>query len=194
MWIKSVPVTGTTEYGGSKSNVRRRRRRICESCQVFDVALQPDRSAQATSFKETAMVLLQHSRNGWCSDIHSVVLALKRAGKRTIAWEKEREKLKVKFLGWGITTCELRYPGVCWHDNALGFAHAKKRRFLKPHELGHVVLACTPCHDVLESLGAELMEAEVDSTILARKKNLKKNLALENSLMQLSSCCNAPNP
>ena len=111
---------------------------------------------------------------------------MKRRGKRTIAWEKEREKLKVKFLSWGITSCELRYPGTCWGDSALGFAHAKKRRFLKPHELGHVILACNPCHDILESLGADLMKAEVDATISARKKNLKKSIDVGLSLMQLS--------
>lgn len=112
---------------------------------------------------------------------------MNRAGKRTLAWENERAKLKVRFLQWGITSCELRYPGTCWGDACLGFAHAKKRRFLKPHELGHVILACNPCHDVLESLGAELMKAEVDATIENRKKNLEKNIDVRKSLMQLSS-------
>jgi len=109
-----------------------------------------------------------------------------KSGKRTIAWEIERAKLKVKFLSWGITSCELRYPGTCWGDNALGFAHAKKRRFLQPNELGIVVLCCNPCHDILESLGHALMQAEVESTIAARKKNLKKSVDLRKSLMQLS--------
>jgi len=102
--------------------------------------------------------------------------------------EKERAKLKVKFLSWGITSCELRYPGTCWGDNALGFAHAKKRRFLKPHELGIVVLCCNPCHDILESLPADLMETEVMAMISQRKKNLKKSIDLSFSLAQLSSC------
>jgi len=113
---------------------------------------------------------------------------LPKRGKRTLQWEKERAKLKVKFLSWGITSCELRYPGTCWGDNALGFAHAKKRRFLKPHELGIVVLCCNPCHDILESLPADLMETEVMAMISQRKKNLKKSVDLSFSLAQLSSC------
>jgi len=110
---------------------------------------------------------------------------MKRRGKRTIAWETERAKLKVKFFNWGITSCELRYPGTCWGDNALGFAHAKKRYLLPPAELGIVVLCCNPCHDILESLGHALMQAEVESVIQARKKNFKKSIDLRKSLMQL---------
>lgn len=109
-----------------------------------------------------------------------------KSGKRTIAWDKERAKLKVKFLSWGITSCELRYPGTCWGGYALGFAHAKKRRFLKPNEIGIVVLCCNPCHDVLESLGHELMQEEVETTIELRKKNINKSVDLTNALMQLS--------
>jgi hypothetical protein len=113
---------------------------------------------------------------------------MKRVGKRTRSWEKERERLKKKFSIWGITSCELRYPGGCWGDNALGFAHAKKRRFLVPEELGVVILCCNRCHDILESLPHDLMEVEVMQVIKQREKNLKKNLAFRNRMAQLSNC------
>lgn len=113
---------------------------------------------------------------------------MKQRGKKCLEWESLRRILKTKFLTWGITSCELRYPGVCWGDNALGFAHAKKRRYLKPHELSHVILCCNPCHDVIESLPHDLMEVEVNEIIRRRKKNLKKDVDLSKSLARLSSC------
>jgi hypothetical protein len=113
---------------------------------------------------------------------------MNRVGKRTRNWEQERARLKKKFEKWGIMSCELRYPGTCWGDNALGFAHAKKRRFLKPEELGIVVLCCNPCHDILESLPHEFMEVEVMQAIANRKKSLKKSLDLPESLKRLSVC------
>jgi len=113
---------------------------------------------------------------------------MNRVGKRTRNWEQERARLKKKFEKWGITSCELRYPNVCWRDNALGFAHAKKRRFLKPEELGIVILACSPCHDILESLPHDLMEVEVMQVIKQRQKKLKKDIDLSESLKRLSVC------
>lgn len=109
-------------------------------------------------------------------------------GKRMLAWESERTRLKKKFDRWGITSCELRYPGGCWGDNGLGFAHAKKRRFLKPEELGIVILACNRCHDILESLPHELMEVEVMQVIRSREKKLKKDVDLKKQLGRLSGC------
>jgi hypothetical protein len=100
---------------------------------------------------------------------------LRRAGNKTIAWEKERAKLKVRFEAMRITECELGYP-ECWKDNALGFAHAKKRRFLKPHELSEVILCCNPCHDKLESLPHDIMAQIVREIIAKRKKSLEKSL------------------
>jgi len=93
-----------------------------------------------------------------------------KSGKKVQAWEKERAKLKVKFYAWGITSCELHYPG-CWNDSALGFAHARKRRNLKPHQLGEVILACNICHDKIESLPEEEMEEIVRSIIANRLTN-----------------------
>lgn len=68
---------------------------------------------------------------------------------KTKLWNKVRAKLKVKFLEWGITTCELRYKG-CWVNNALGFAHRYKRALCDEQELYIVVLACNSCHGVIE--------------------------------------------
>lgn len=52
---------------------------------------------------------------------------LKRAGRKTKEWERIRRVLVRRFLKAGLWRCELGYAG-CWQTNALGFAHAKKRR------------------------------------------------------------------
>jgi hypothetical protein len=96
---------------------------------------------------------------------------LKKLGKKGLAWEKCRRELKVKFQRAGITTCEIGelYPG-CWIDNGLGFAHARKRRNLKPGELSVVILACNSCHDNLELLPESEM-AKIVLDIIARRSN-----------------------
>jgi len=73
-------------------------------------------------------------------------------GKKTKEWEKVRKtELIPQFESWGITSCEIHLEGVCWNSNALGFAHTKKRRDIKtPEDLREVVLACNPCHDIIE--------------------------------------------
>jgi hypothetical protein len=93
-------------------------------------------------------------------------------GKKGKAWANERANLKTQFAAWGITTCELRF-GVCWNNNALGFAHVDKRRNLKPGELNKVVLACNPCHDVVEKWPAEKMRAYLENIIAERTAWLK---------------------
>lgn len=98
---------------------------------------------------------------------------MKNKGKKTIAWEKERKKLKVRFEAMRITTCELVYPG-CWYNTALSFAHAKKRRNLKPHELSEVILCCVPCHEKIEILKEAEMTKIVRSVIANRKPDLSK--------------------
>lgn len=89
-------------------------------------------------------------------------------GKKTKAWDNARADLKMEFLALGITSCELRYPG-CWFDNALGFAHAAKRRKLTAEDLNHVVLACNPCHDILEIKPPEEMKRIVDTICQERE-------------------------
>lgn len=89
---------------------------------------------------------------------------MRRAGKKTKAWEKARAELKVEHESMGITTCELRYEG-CWNDDALGFAHAAKRRKLTSVDLKHAIVACGSCHDKIEFLKPEEMERIVNETI-----------------------------
>jgi len=74
--------------------------------------------------------------------------------------KEEMEKL-------GITSCELKYPG-CWHNNALTFAHAEKRRKLIRQDLNTVIVACSPCHAIIEILPPEEMKEIVLTTISKR--------------------------
>jgi hypothetical protein len=71
-------------------------------------------------------------------------------GDKVEVWEMTREILKERFQAAGITSCELRYPG-CWRNNALSFAHSKKRRYITSQEvLEEVCLCCTSCHQKIE--------------------------------------------
>jgi hypothetical protein len=75
---------------------------------------------------------------------------LKARGDKTDAWEEALAELKVRFQIAGVTECELRWEG-CWRNNALSFAHSKKRRKVSsPEELRECILACVPCHNRLE--------------------------------------------
>jgi len=89
-------------------------------------------------------------------------------GHKTRAWRNCVVRLKKKFERMGIVECELRYDG-CWRDNALSFAHGRRRRFLLEDELEQLVcLACTPCHQILEAKPAEEMLAIVREVIASR--------------------------
>jgi hypothetical protein len=83
-----------------------------------------------------------------------------RPGPKTKAWDKARAALKVDHVAMGITTCEFQYPG-CWYDEALSFAHSRKRN--DPlFDINEVAVACTPvCHHKLdvEMSHAEMLEA-----------------------------------
>lgn len=94
---------------------------------------------------------------------------MKRSGfkRKPTKWDKIRSELKVKFEAAGITTCELHYPG-CFRDNYLGFAHSKRRRHIVGDEIYEVILACNPCHDLLDSLPAEKTTEAVRSIISKR--------------------------
>lgn len=67
-------------------------------------------------------------------------------------WAEVRDKeLVPQFQEWGITTCEIIVPNYCKRGLFLGFAHTKKRRdIITPEDLRRVVLACQPCHDIVE--------------------------------------------
>lgn len=87
-------------------------------------------------------------------------------GKKTLAWNKAREELKKEFQAMGITTCEIKFDG-CWRDNALSFAHTRKRRNVI--DLKRVVLACIPCHDIVEKWGEAKMEIFLEDIISNRR-------------------------
>lgn len=91
-------------------------------------------------------------------------------GKKMTEWDRIRiEELKPAFEAAGITTCELCYPG-CFRDNHLGFAHSLKRRNIQtPAQMKEVILACNPCHDVIEGMGEEEMNKVVLKVISNRK-------------------------
>lgn len=92
-------------------------------------------------------------------------------GKKTLEWMRVRARLKRKFAALGITSCELGYAG-CWKDEALGFAHGRKRRHLKENEIEDLtVLACGPCHEIIERMSAPAMLAIVQSVISERNWN-----------------------
>jgi hypothetical protein len=89
-------------------------------------------------------------------------------GKKTREWMRVRAGLKRKFAAAGITSCELGYPG-CWKDEALGFAHGRKRRKLEAGELESLtILVCNPCHDRIETMSPEGMLSIVQSVIAER--------------------------
>ena len=89
---------------------------------------------------------------------------LNRVGKKGAEWITVRNWLKRHFRYAGIMTCEGRLPG-CWFDNALSFAHCKKRRKLLEGEIYHVAMLCTPCHQIWEVLPHEEMHAKVHAII-----------------------------
>ena len=81
---------------------------------------------------------------------------LSAVGKKGSEWVQVRARLKKEF-GWaGIQTCEMRFSG-CWFNDALGFAHCRKRRHLTEFEIWHVALSCNVCHDKLELMQPEEM-------------------------------------
>ena len=88
-------------------------------------------------------------------------------GKKTREWERTRAKLKPRFEAIGLTHCEFDYEG-CWRNNGLSFAHAKKRRNLRPGELEVVALACANCHNLLELMREPQMTQAVMNVIAKR--------------------------
>jgi hypothetical protein len=96
-------------------------------------------------------------------------------GPKTRGWEKALRELKAQFLEWGITHCELRYPG-CQMGRALGFAHAVKRSqrpdMYRSGELKRVALSCNSCHDLIERKPPAEMERIVNRVIELRWKIL----------------------
>lgn len=88
-------------------------------------------------------------------------------GKRGSEWLTARRWLKRHFRYAGITTCEAMLRG-CYFDNALSFAHCKKRRKMLEGEIYHVALLCVPCHSVYEHLPHEEMHVKIHEIIERR--------------------------
>jgi hypothetical protein len=66
----------------------------------------------------------------------------------------------------GITSGEIRRGG-CWNDRAVGFAHTKKRRNVT--DIERVVLACNPCHSLVEKMTEHQMENFLEMIIENRE-------------------------
>lgn len=94
---------------------------------------------------------------------------LPKHGKRTDEWAAMRQKLKPAFERAGITSCEIRKIG-CWGSVTLGYAHTHKRRNIPTGSplLIEVVLACTNCHRIVESMGEGMMGEYLLGIIRAR--------------------------
>lgn len=72
------------------------------------------------------------------------------------AWTVARARLKRIFYDKGITNCEIGLPG-CVQYTMLSFAHRHKRIWYandenrtKLGDFDQVLLACIPCHQVIE--------------------------------------------
>ena len=90
---------------------------------------------------------------------------LRRKGKRGLAWDRTRAKLKVRFERAGLTRCE-----VCGTDNALGFADSKPRRMITTQaEMEEVALLCNADHHEADSHGHENQENVIKFIISKRE-------------------------
>ncbi len=83
-----------------------------------------------------------------------------------------------QFERWGIYSCEIRKDG-CLPTMYLGFAHTKKRREITtPEDLRRVVLACQPCHHIVEykcmEVTGKTMTEYLDEIIESRELRLKR--------------------
>jgi hypothetical protein len=94
---------------------------------------------------------------------------LNKIGKKTRASLDAVAEMKLEYAAVGITECEIKFPKICWRNNALSFAHLKKRRKLSKEDIKKTVLACIPCHDTVEIWPAEEMEQFLQDIINKRK-------------------------
>ena len=94
---------------------------------------------------------------------------------KTKDWIRVRKELVKEFEDMGIVTCEARLPG-CWHDNALGFAHTRKRRNVT--DLKRVSLLCQPCHSRVEYFCKEATGMDMETYlegIIAKRVDHKQS-------------------
>lgn len=96
-------------------------------------------------------------------------------------WNKIRDnEIIPQFQKWGIETCEIGlYP--CVKFRYLGFAHTKKRREIKtPEDLRQVVLACNPCHTLVEYSCVETTGKSMTEFLEEIIKKRKQRLSMFN--------------
>ncbi len=85
---------------------------------------------------------------------------LNKIGKKTRNSLQAVKELKEIFFAHEITECELVHA-PCWRNNALTFAHCRKRINLTPEQVRDphcVALICTPGHMEIERLPEKEME------------------------------------
>lgn len=102
----------------------------------------------------------------------------KKKSKQEIWHNIVQNELIPQFEKWEITTCELNFYN-CVKNRYLGFAHTKKRRYIEtPEDLRRVVLACQPCHHVVEYLCVQTtgktMTNYLEGVIQQRETKLKE--------------------
>lgn len=103
----------------------------------------------------------------------------KKKTSKVEVWDKVRtDEIIPQFELWGIRYCELKFEDRCVTYMYLGFAHTKKRRNITtPEDLRRVVLACQPCHDIVEYHCKEYtgmdMTEYLDGVIANREAMLK---------------------
>lgn len=74
----------------------------------------------------------------------------KKVSKVHVWYTVMHEEIIPQFDRWGIRSCEINLH-QCIGNRYLGFAHTKKRNNIHtPEELRRVVLACQPCHNIVE--------------------------------------------
>lgn len=102
---------------------------------------------------------------------------VKKVSKQEHWYNVMHNEILPQFEKWGITTCEIKSE-KCTNTTYLGFAHTKKRRDITtPEQLRRVVLACQPCHEVVEyhckNVFGMTMEAFLEIIIKNRQEYLK---------------------
>lgn len=94
---------------------------------------------------------------------------MNKCGARTLKRRRFNVKLKKIWLEAGITSCELRLPGICLGTWALSAAHSKKSRYLITDEDWlEACLADCACHEAIEKMSHEEMHRLVTEAIAKR--------------------------
>lgn len=105
----------------------------------------------------------------------------KKVGKTEEWYNVMHNEIIPQFEKWGIYSCEINTK-QCVKSMYLGFAHTKKRRNITtPEDLRRVVLACQPCHNIVEYMciqyTGKTMTNFLEEIIQRREAELKrKNL------------------